>query len=188
MGKLLVVSHPEVVVEPETPITEWGLSEIGRARADTFAQSQTMSCVTDIWSSTERKASETAAILAKPLGLVVKSEPGLGENDRSTTGFLLPSIFEAAADTFFGAPNSSFRGWETAYAAQLRIVRTVLSIVKNHDGRDLAIVTHGAVGTLLWCHLAGKEIDRRFDQLGQGHFWRADIKSLQPEFGWRPIA
>ncbi|CUH48863.1 alpha-ribazole phosphatase [Ruegeria atlantica] len=147
-----------------------------------------MSCVTDIWSSTERKAYETAAILAKPLGLVAKSESGLGENDRNATGLLPPSIFESAADNFFKAPNSSFRGWETAPAAQLRVVRAVLSIVENHDGRDLAIVTHGAVGTLLWCHLAGKEIDRRFDQSGQGHFWRADIKTLQPEFGWRPIA
>ncbi len=94
MGKLLVVSQPEVVLEPETPVTEWGLSEIGRARADTFSQSKTMSSVTDIWSSTERKASDTDAILAKPLGLVANSEPGLSENDRNTTGFLPPSIFK----------------------------------------------------------------------------------------------
>ncbi len=83
---------------------------------------------------------------------------------------------------------SSFCSWETAHAAQLRIVRTVLSIVINQDGKDLAIVTQGAVGTLLWCHLAGQKIDRRIVQPGLGHFWRADIKTLQPEFGSSPIA
>ncbi|WP_170415634.1 histidine phosphatase family protein [Ruegeria atlantica] len=188
MGKLVVVTHPEVVVEPATPITEWRLSETGRARAEAFAQNKAMSSVTDIWTSTERKASETAAILATPLGLTVNTHPELGENDRSATGFLPPELFEAAADTFFASAKSSYHGWETAEAAQMRIVRAVLSIVEDHDGRDLAIVTHGAVGTLLWCHLAGEEIHRRFDQPGQGHFWTADIATLQPESGWQPIA
>lgn len=188
MRKLVIVSHPEVVVDPFSPITDWRLSDVGRTRAERFARSDTMSSVTAIWSSTERKAIETADILAKPLGIDPRSDPGLGENDRSATGFLPPLQFEAAADAFFTAPETSFCGWETANAAQARIVEAVLSIVEDHHGNDLAIITHGAVGTLLWCHLSGKEIDRRFDQRAQGHFWCADLVTLQTEFGWRPIA
>lgn len=188
MAKLFVVSHPEVLVDKATPITDWSLSETGRARALAFAQSNTMSNVTAIWSSTERKAVETADILAQPLGLTIATDGALGENDRSATGFLPPVEFEAAADAFFAEPEIGFRGWETAVAAQARIVRTVKSIVENHDGKDLAIVTHGAVGTLLWCHLAKQGIDRRFDQPAQGHFWCADLETLQPDFGWRAIA
>ncbi|WP_217354275.1 histidine phosphatase family protein [Ruegeria arenilitoris] len=63
----------------------------------------------------------------------------------------------------------------------MRIVRAVLSLVESHEGRDLVIVTHGAVGTLLWCHFAGNKIERRFDQPGQGHYWCADIETRQPE-------
>ncbi len=187
MGKLIVISHPEVVVAPDTPITDWGLSDIGRERTEKFAISSTMSSVGAIWSSTERKAFETAAVLAQASALRVNSDPRLGENDRSATGFLPPSQFEAAANAFFTAPETSFRGWETAIAAQRRVVEAVTSIVEVHDDKDLALVTHGAVGTLLWCHLSSERIDRSFDQPGQGHFWTADLESLRPDFGWRSI-
>lgn len=187
LGKLFVISHPEVVVAPDIPIADWGLSEFGRAQAEAFATSETLSSVGAIWSSTEHKAYETATIIAKPLGLTVKSDTRLGENDRSATGFLPRSQFEAAADAFFAQPEVSFRGWETANAAQGRIVKTVSKIVEGHDDKDLAIVTHGAVGTLLWCHLSGTNIDRSYDQPGQGHFWTADLETLRPDTGWCAI-
>ena len=188
MPKLVIISHPEVVVNPEIAITKWELSEVGRTRAEAFANAPIMASVSAIWSSTERKAEQTAAILAKPHGLEVKLNPALGENDRSATGFLPPHQFEAAADAFFAAPDVSFRGWETATDAQARIVGAVTSIMDAHDGGDLAIVTHGAVGTLLWCHLSGVRIDRQHDQPGQGHFWSADLDTLCCSLGWRAIA
>ena len=187
MGKLIVISHPEVVVAPDVPITDWELSDVGRERARVFAVSETNSAVGAIWSSTERKAVETANILAEPLGIDVQSDPRLCENDRSATGFLPPAQFEAAADAFFAAPETSFRGWETASAAQRRILDATTSIILHHNGGDLALVTHGAVGTLLWCKLSGEKINRRFDQPGQGHYWSADLKTLCPDFGWRSI-
>ena len=147
-----------------------------------------MSSVGAIWSSTERKARETADILSDALGVRVKQLADLGENDRSATGFLPPRQFEVAADAFFAAPQTSYRGWETAEEAQRRIVRACEFIVRGHTKKDLVIVTHGAVGTLLWCHLAGRTIDRKFDQPGQGHFWIADLDTLRPEFEWRSIA
>lgn len=188
LPKLVVISHPEVVVEPDIPITDWGLSDRGRAQAEGFAASPIMSSVSAIWSSTERKAAETAAILAKPLGLDVRFRHDLCENDRSATGFLPPSQFEAAADAFFAAPDASFHGWETATAAQTRVVRAVRCIVNCHDGKDLAIVTHGAVGTLLWCQFSEEKIDRQFDQFKQGNYWSADLQTLCPRCGWRPIS
>lgn len=188
MRKLIVISHPEVVVAPDVPITDWELSNLGRERARLFAGSETMAAVGAIWSSTERKAIETATILAKPLRLAVQSNPKLGENDRSATGFLPLAQFEAAAAAFFALPEKSFRGWETANAAQSRIVDAVASIVSRHGEGDLALVTHGAVGTLLWCKLSDNRISRSFDQPGQGHFWIAGLESLRPEFGWRSIA
>lgn len=188
MGRLIVVSHPEVVVDPAIEITDWGLSDIGRGRAETFAVSKVLSQVSAIWSSAERKAVETADILARPRAISPIILDDLGENDRTATGFLPPAQFEAAADAFFAQPDISFKGWETAHAAQTRIVSAVTSILQKHKQDDLAIVTHGAVGTLLWCHLAGRQINRSFDQPAQGSYWCADLKTLQPESQWRPIA
>ncbi len=187
MAKLLVITHPEVIVDPKVPIPDWGLSDIGRTRAAGFAASDACVGVSHIWSSDERKARDAAEILAAPHGLPVEINAQLGENDRSATGFLPSAEFEAAADAFFAHPKLSFRGWETAVAAQTRVHQAVASIVKSHEGGDLAIVTHGAVGTLLWCALSDRAIDRRYDQPGQGHYWQADLQTLTPETGWLTI-
>ncbi len=187
MARLLVVTHPEVTVDPETPVTEWGLNARGRHRAETFAASVAKSGVSHIWASAERKARETADILAAPRSLPVTIDPDLGENDRSATGFLPPPEFEAAADAFFAQPMDSFCGWERAIDAQSRILGATRRIAADHRGHDLAIVTHGAVGTLLWCALMQSPIDRSHDQPGQGHYWTADLETLRPLHGWRSI-
>lgn len=187
MPRLIFITHPEVEVDPIREITEWGLSEEGRHRAAVFARSDVFTSATHVWSSAERKARETAAILAEPKNLPVSVDPHLGENDRSATGFLPPLEFEAAADAFFAKPETSFRGWECAVDAQARVEAAVRQIVARHSGDDLAIVAHGAVGTLLWCSLRRAQIDRMHDQPSQGHYWTADMLTLRPDAGWHPI-
>ena len=186
MTKLIFVTHPEVTVDPATPITAWSLSETGRRRAEALSRDPWLDGMSALWSSAETKAQETAAIIAR--GLTVRTETDLGENDRSSTGYLPPAEFEVAADRFFAAPDTSFRGWETARAAQKRIVAAVTRILRSHGDGDLVIVSHGAVGTLLRCHLADLAIDRRHDQPGQGHLWAATLPGLDDPTDWQPIA
>ncbi len=188
MPNLLVITHPEVTIDPDIPITDWRLSAMGRRRATHFAATGVLTDVTRIWSSTEQKARDTAEILSVPRNLPIDHSPGLGENDRSATGFLPREEFEAAADAFFARPEASFRGWETAAEAQRRIHATVSAIVEAHEGKDLAIVTHGAVATLLWCAFSNCLIDRNYDQPSQGHYWLADLLTLRPQTGWLAMA
>lgn len=96
----MIITHPEVSIDPAVPITDWGLSVTGRKRATEFASSEVLSKVTQIWTSGERKARETGEILAAPRTLPVNCHLGLGENDRSATGYLPRDGFEAAADAF----------------------------------------------------------------------------------------
>lgn len=187
MPSLLIITHPEVAISPTIPITEWGLDETGRRRATEFASRGLFSEVSHIWASTEKKARETAEILAEAQNQPVGHHSGLGENDRSATGFLPRAEFESAADAFFARPDISYCGWETAIEAQARIHQTVALIVAEHDGKDLAIVTHGAVGTLLWCALSNCPIDRLHDQPSQGHYWQADLATLKPLTRWLPM-
>jgi broad specificity phosphatase PhoE len=119
-----------------------------------------------IFASSERKATDAAQVLADGLGLdgysVIAS---LGENDRSATGFLAKDEYEATVDAFFAQPLQSIRRWEPAADAQARIVRAVeLAVSQTLERADIAIVGHGGTGTLLYCHLAGVPIDRRYDQ------------------------
>ncbi len=188
MARLIFVTHPQVTVDPVTPITQWSLSETGRRRADIFARRSVLDEMTALWSSGETKAQETATVICDLRRCPVQVNADLGENDRSSTGYLPPTEFEAAAARFFAAPTESFRGWETARAAQARIVAAVNRIVQGHKEGDLVLVSHGAVGTLLRCHLAGLPIDRRHDQPGQGHYWTATLPFLADPSDWQPIA
>ena len=78
-------------------------------------------------------------------------------------------------------------GWERAVDAQARIVAALDDLFSVEETRDVAVVGHGGVGTLWWCHLAGEPIDRRWDQSGQGHCIIVDRASRQPLHHWRPI-
>ena len=140
-----------------------------------------------IYCSTEQKAIDGAEILASHLALPFHQIEELGENNRSATGFLPPGEFERVADQFFASPETSVRGWERAMDAQARIVRAVERIPER-DG-SIAIVSHGAVGTLLYCHLAGEPIARRWDQPpnGGGNFFPFTVSPPRALAWWRPI-
>jgi broad specificity phosphatase PhoE len=161
----IYLTHPQVRVDPDTPVPDWGLSEIGRARVEALAGKSWIAAIGRIVSSAERKAVETAEILAPVAGCGVEIVEDTGENDRSATGFLAPPDFEAAADRFFAEPDVSFRGWERAVDAQARIAAAVDRALEGHDPAvPVLFVGHGGVGTLLKCRLGNRPIARAEDQ------------------------
>lgn len=188
MPTAFLVTHPEVVIDPLTPVPRWRLSERGIRRMRAFAGDPALQGLSAVWASTEAKAIEAAGLLAAGLGLPVAVHRGLGENDRSATGFLPPEEFEPVVDAFFAAPDRSVRGWERAVDAQARVVAAVEEILAGHRAGDLALVAHGGVGTLLLCHLLGEPISRSRDQPGQGHVFAFDMATRRVLHGWRPIA
>ena len=182
------ITHPQVRIDANVPVPEWGLSDIGRVRAVAMLDQPWVGPIRRIVSSAERKAIETAEILAEHLGLVVEVRQRMHENDRSATGFLPPAEFEAVADQFFANPRSSIRGWERAIDAQHRIVSEVEMVLDADGGGDIAFVGHGGVGTLLLLSLSGREINREADQrAGGGNYFAYDIGARHILHGWRPI-
>jgi broad specificity phosphatase PhoE len=144
--------------------------------------------ITRVVCSSETKSVEAAAVLASQLGLVAESRAATGELDRSATGFLPAAEHDRLADECFAHPDVSAAGWERAGDAQARIVAALADVLADATaGGDVAIVGHGGVGTLWWCHLAGVPIDRRWDQPGQGHFFTVEPSSGRPPHSWRPI-
>jgi len=143
-----------------------------------------------IFSSAERKAMEAARMMADILSVSPIVIEGLGENDRSATGYLPKLEFEAMADEFFAHPEDSVRGWERATDAQRRIAGAVNDAISMRPGNgDIAIVSHGGVGALLLCHLKGVPISRAEDQPGGGggNVFSFDMTSRQLLSGWRRI-
>jgi broad specificity phosphatase PhoE len=168
--RALYVTHPQVVIDPAVPTPRWGLSPEGLARAQAFASRGVVPEGAMIFSSTENKALDLAGAIAAAIGGPVVAEEAMGENDRSSTGFLTPGLFEATADRFFAEPQHSIEGWETAGDAQARIVAAVRRALESVPANRPAVFCgHGAVGTLLKCHVAGRPIARREDQSRHGH-------------------
>lgn len=163
--RALYVTHPQVIMDANVPVPLWCLSPLGRARAEAFAARGVVPVGAMIFSSRETKAMELADILAEPNGALVLSDHLMGENDRVATGFLPPALFEATADRFFAEPHASVDGWERAEDAQRRIVDTVATAMASVPaGVPAVFCGHGAVGTLLKCHVAGRPISRSEDQ------------------------
>lgn len=190
MRKLVFISHPNVVISKDVPVTQWPLSPPGRARMTAGLSQPWIADLSAVYCSAEQKAMDGAEILAHHLGLNYSAIHELGENDRSSTGYLPPDEFERVADQFFAKPAESVRGWETAQAAQQRIVEAVHALARADTSTGLiAIVSHGAVGTLLHCHLTGQPISRRWDQPpnGGGNFYMFELNPARALGGWQAI-
>ena len=178
------LTHPEVVMDPATPVPRWHLAPEGIARARAAARA--LSRPAAIWSSSECKAIETAGLVAAHHGLPIHVHPGLDENDRSSTGYLPPDRFQHAADQFFAHPGTSFHGWERGADAQSRIHAAWHDILRNSPG-PLVIVGHGGTGTLLWCALTKHPIDRKHDAGRQGQYWTHDRLMGRTSLGWASL-
>lgn len=184
----LYLTHPQVRIDPDVPVPRWGLSLEGRARTATLCQADWIRRFGRIVSSEETKALEAAGMLGQALGLDVETLSNLHENDRSATGFLPREEFEAVADAFFAQPEASALGWETAQAAQARIVAAVRAAVALSPETPVLFVGHGAVGTLLKCALARRPISRREDQPdGGGNHLGFTLDPDQVLYGWQPM-
>lgn len=182
------LTHPQVKIEPTVPVPSWGLSELGRTRTKTLAKTGWFSDTTQIVASGERKAVETAVIIAKELKVTLEVREAMHENDRSATGFLPPSEFDMVANQFFAKPHASIQGWERAIDAQLRIVREVEHVLARNQSGDVLFVGHGAVGTLLLCHYSQFAIDRVHDQpAGGGHYFAFVKDGRRVLHSWRPM-
>jgi broad specificity phosphatase PhoE len=190
MSSLIFMTHPEVRIDPDQPVPEWPLNAIGRGRMEHFAGLLTDRNVSAVYASAERKAMDGAAIVAERLGLPFRTEESLGENDRSSTGYIAPPEFWEVVRAFFGRPHESIRGWERAIDAQTRIVTTVSRIARaDETSGDIVIVSHGGVGCLLTAHLQKVEIgqESRPSHPGGGCFIVIDRESFTLQQDWRAI-
>lgn len=187
---LVFITHPDVLIDPKVPVPDWPLNPRGRARMEAACCQPWAATIGAIWCSTERKAIDAAEILATSRGLPFSTLCDLGENDRSSTGFLPRAEFEGVADLFFAHPEQSIRGWERAVDAQRRI-RAAFDTVQaaTPPALDVAVIAHGAVGALLMCALEGVPISRTHDQPpgSGGYFFAVDRATRLLRHGWQPI-
>ena len=180
MSLVYFITHPDVVIDSEIPVPRWPLSPRGKERMKKLLAQPWINAIGSVYCSTEQKAIDGARILAEHLAIAYEMVEGLGEIDRSSTGYLPHDEHAATAEQFFAHPDKRIRGWETAKLAQQRIVKAVKQVATNDKGSgDIAIVSHGAVATLLLCHLKGCQISLKEGPSGAngGSYYCFDVQS-----------
>lgn len=190
MKLVYLITHPNVVINPEVPVPQWPLSERGQQRMKQLLSQPWIDNIGSIYSSAEQKAMDGARILAEHLAMEFDVINDLGEIDRSSTGYLPRTEHQIAADKLFRFPNQSIRGWETALAAQQRMVKAIHTLIENDKSTgDIAIVSHGGVAALYLCYLKACPIDRGYEQPGTkgGNYYCFEAQSKLLVHGWQPI-
>src|SRR5687768_13026970 len=102
---VFLVRHSTPLVDPDAPSEEWGLSPEGMAGAERLANRLVGAEVELdlVVSSTERKARETATVIADRLGLQFQTGHGLHEHRRPWLGS--PEEFRRAVAASFARPS-----------------------------------------------------------------------------------
>lgn len=193
MAYALYVTHPQVVIDPDVPMPLWGLSSLGRERAERFANNELIRGARRIVTSPETKALELATILSGPSGTPVEIGENFAENDRRSTGFVSRERFEELFAALYASPTTSPDGWECANDTQERIVAAYEAALVGHDPAIPIIFTgHGTVGTLLKCHLGNRVIARSEDQRviadpGGGNVFVVRLRDRKLLSDWMPM-
>jgi broad specificity phosphatase PhoE len=147
--RLILVRHSEVAVEADVPAASWRLSPVGRSKCDRLATMLAEYGPTAIVASTEPKATETADVVARRLGLTVEAMAGLREHDRAGVPFWNDRAeFESRVAEMFERPAELVLGQETAADAQRRFSFAIEEALGRHRHGNLVVVAHGTVITL----------------------------------------
>lgn len=154
MAGLLVVRHAEPRVDGEAPAAEWPLTERGRERASALAHTLAARLeITEVWSSPERKARETAALAVPGVTAAVWNE--LVEVGRPwyPTG----DKHEAATSEYL--TGRDLAGWEP-HAEVLHRLQTIERALPLTG--CVVVVSHGVLLTTWLARAIGLEEPARF--------------------------
>jgi broad specificity phosphatase PhoE len=186
--KIIYLSHPDVKIDPQAPVSDWKLSDQGRRRLRAAIARGWPGRGWRIIASPDANAQETAEMIANAFALPLHTHPDMAEVDRSSTSSLAPEQHKTLAKALFQNPDIAPEGWESAQAAQTRIVKSFQEVVAEVSD-NMLFVGHGAVGSFLWCALTKTPITRAADQTRCGSFWAGAYRSdgFVPDHAWRAL-
>ena len=153
MTTVLLIRHGDYLDGPERdggPLRDLGLTDEGRAQAQRLRErlaSDAKLAADVLLSSTERRALETAAIVAPALGLPVTPDRDL-EEWRSDDGTIPADEFMAQWKQLSERQRPFHRflpGSETGIEFTTRVHSVLHRLIGEHQGKRLALMTHGGV-------------------------------------------
>ncbi len=145
------------------------LSERGRAQAEAVAERLKDLPIRAVYSSPLERCRETAAPIARTLGLRVRTERGVLETDiGGWTGRTFGQIRRSGLwRRILAVPSSArFPGGESLAEVQARSVKALEAVASRHPNETVVVVSHGDPIRLALAHYAGTHLD---------HFQRLEV-------------
>lgn len=166
MRKLILIKHARPRIVESVAAEEWELSEEGRAACKPLAEIIRPHDPAVIVSSEEKKAQETARLLAESLATPLETATGLQEHDRSNVPMMRSGEFLSALALFFKESNRLVLGKETAYQAADRFELAIKQLLDRHPDGNIAVITHGTVLALFASENGAGDPFQLYRQLG----------------------
>ena len=145
MGKLILVKHAAPEVVPGVSSEQWRLSERGRASCAALAEALRAHGPKVIVSSEEPKASETAELVAKQLGIEWTTAKNLHEHDRRGVPHMRSGEFISHVELMLRRRDERVLGHESADEALNRFRAALRDVLAKHPDQTVAVVAHGTV-------------------------------------------
>lgn len=145
------------------------LSSRGQDQAEAVAGRLAGLPIAAVYSSPLERCRETAAPIARALGLRVRTEAGFLETDMGEwTGRTFAQVRRSRVwRGILAVPSSArFPGGESLAEVQARAVRAAQDVAARHRGRAVVVVSHGDPIRLVLAHVAGLHLD---------HFQRLEV-------------
>src|SRR5579864_4753650 len=86
--KITLIRHSKTLVDPQKPITLWGLSDEGVEKAKALSSDPMIKDLQILYASSQTKAIETAVYLAKPNSIPIKTNYNFTEITSFTNRFI----------------------------------------------------------------------------------------------------
>lgn len=143
---LVLIRHAAPEPTASSPASQWSLSAEGRQAASRLAV-PLQGMIDVIVTSTEPKARETGAIVARELGVsVCEASEQLHEQERSSVPLLASAAeFRARVIEALSRPSELVFGDESVAAAHRRFSAGVQHALARYPSVRLGLVTHGTV-------------------------------------------
>lgn len=155
MPALVLIRHSSPNVDPAIPSTAWGLTDEGKLQASELAKALSRWKPAAIVTSPERKAHETAVLIAASRAIPIVIDEDVKEHRRESAGFLPVANFVHGIEQLLRSSHELVFGDETADAVFDRFERAIERACKITPGRDQFVVSHGTAISIYVGHVLG---------------------------------
>jgi broad specificity phosphatase PhoE len=171
MRTLIIIRHSISKIDQNLPPHQWGLTGEGRVRCVPLSEKLTVHDPGIIVASDEPKAEQTGEIVARELGVPLRTAANIHEHRRKGGVIQTREEFFEKIREFFENPARCVFGLESAQQALNRFSVAVKSIMADYPDQNVGLVTHGTVMSLYYGFLTGEDPYQFWCRLGLPAFY-----------------